>query len=70
MLLFLHHTCRKDDIEAGLMLLSQAKKDRIAPNLTMSRCIIGKYVVLNNFSSIVEPLIMFFHCVLYGIEMS
>lgn len=34
--------CRKDDLEAGLMLLSQAKKDCVAPTLIMSKCIISK----------------------------
>ncbi|RDX65611.1 Pentatricopeptide repeat-containing protein MRL1, chloroplastic, partial [Mucuna pruriens] len=32
---------KKDDMEAAQMLLSQAKKDGVAPNLIMCRCIIG-----------------------------
>lgn len=36
-------TCRKDDLEVGLVLFSQAKKDGISPNLLMSRCILGKF---------------------------
>ncbi|XP_073278847.1 pentatricopeptide repeat-containing protein MRL1, chloroplastic isoform X1 [Primulina huaijiensis] len=31
----------KDDLEAGLMLISEAKKDRVAPNLVMCRCILA-----------------------------
>lgn len=37
----LHPDCRKDDLEAGMMLLSQAEKDKVVPNLVMCRCIIG-----------------------------
>lgn len=33
---------RKDDLNAGLMLLSQAKKDCVPPTLIMGKCIIGK----------------------------
>lgn len=33
-----------DDIEVGLMLLSQAKKDGVSPNLVMCRCLIGELV--------------------------
>ncbi|KAJ6925250.1 hypothetical protein NC651_009792 [Populus alba x Populus x berolinensis] len=32
---------RKDDLEAGLMILSQAKKDCVAPTLLMGKCIIS-----------------------------
>lgn len=39
--------CRMDDLEVGLMLLSQAKKDGVAPNLVMCRCIIGKILIVN-----------------------
>lgn len=41
----LSFNCRKDDLEVGLMLLSQAKKDGLAPNLVMCRCLIGKIIV-------------------------
>ena len=40
---------RKDDIEADLMLLSQAKKDGICPNIVMCRCIIGNLIGFSNF---------------------
>lgn len=42
--------CRKDDLEAGLMLLSQAKQDGVTPNLVMCKCIIGKFAGLSTFS--------------------
>lgn len=35
--------CRKDDVDVGLMLLSEAKEDGITPNLTMFKCVIGKF---------------------------
>lgn len=37
------HLCRKDDIDVGLMILSQARKDSVAPNLVMCRCLVGKF---------------------------
>ncbi|KAI4297591.1 hypothetical protein L6164_037476 [Bauhinia variegata] len=40
--IFNAHTGKKDDLEAGQMLLSQAKKDGVFPNLIMCRCIIEK----------------------------
>ncbi|KAJ4716706.1 putative Pentatricopeptide repeat-containing protein [Melia azedarach] len=32
---------KKDDIEVGLILLSQAKEDGVTPSLTMFKCVIG-----------------------------
>lgn len=48
MLLFLsvQHICREHDLEVGLMLLSQAKKDGVSPNLVMCRCFVGKCIWL------------------------
>lgn len=45
-----HPVCRKDDLESGQMLLSQAENDGVAPNLVMCRCIIGEfYTVVTEF---------------------
>lgn len=45
--------CRKDDMEAAQMLLSQAKKDGAAPTLIMCRCIIGEHCrILSDLSII------------------
>ena len=40
---------RKDDLEVGLVLFPQAKKDGIFPNIVMCRCIIGKLTWYSNF---------------------
>jgi hypothetical protein len=37
--------CRKDDMEAAQMLLSQTKKDGASPTLIMCWCIIGDHIV-------------------------
>lgn len=34
-------TYRNDDLEAGLMLIAEAKRDGVGPNLVMCRCVIG-----------------------------
>ena len=54
---FLHHPVfnRKDDLEVGFMLLSQARKDGVTPNLVMSRCIIGKFNCLLLNSVMILP---------------
>ncbi|KAI9128748.1 hypothetical protein K1719_000231 [Acacia pycnantha] len=36
------YSCKKDDLEAAQMLLSQAKMDGVPPNPVMCRCIIGR----------------------------
>lgn len=35
--------CRKDDIEVGSALYYQAKEDGVPLNITMCKCMIGKF---------------------------
>lgn len=51
--------CRKDDLEVGLTLYSQAKNDGITPNIVMSRCVIGK---LTNILAPIFPHQLSLHC--------
>lgn len=44
LLLSMQLVCRMDDLEVGLKLLSQIKKDDVSINLVMCRCVIGKCI--------------------------